>query len=198
MKTWTYIDKHLIPKTAKIIGSRYVFKIKSDGTYKTRIVAKGYQQETSPFNSSPVLSHESLLLILSLAQTNNLDIHQIDVDAAFLNATLSTDIYMQLPPGFENEESQYVKLNKSIYGLREASSLWFNKFTNILKEFGFTPAISDPCLFIKRENNYNKNNNNNDIDSTTNLSNTTLIGIHVDDCILTKSTKIKRSHKKSY
>jgi hypothetical protein len=184
MNTWTFIPKHQIPTKANIIGSRYVFKIKSDGTYKTRIVAKGYQQTNSPTNSSPVISHETLMLILSLAQSNQLDIHQLDVDAAFLNANLSTDIFMQLPPGFENAESQYVKLNKSIYGLKEASSLWFNKFTNILKQFEFYPTISDPCLFIKREKDFDPNNLDNNIESTTNLNNTTLIGIHVDDCIL--------------
>jgi hypothetical protein len=91
---------------------------------------------------------------------------------------------MQLSLGFEHHESQYVKLNKSIYGLKEASSLWYLKFSKILNKFNFFPTISDPCLFIKRENNYDPNNQNNNIDSSTNLNNTTLIGIHVDDCTL--------------
>ena len=48
----------------------------------------------------------------------------MDVKTAFLNGDLDVDIYMEQPEGFvvKGKESLVCKLNKSLYGLKQAIS----------------------------------------------------------------------------
>ena len=41
---WRKIDKVKIPENRRLIGNKWVFKIKRDGTYRARLVALGYSQ----------------------------------------------------------------------------------------------------------------------------------------------------------
>lgn len=57
---------------------------------------------------------------------------------------------MHQPPGFVDKcKSSYVyKLNKAIYGLKQASRAWNAKFSNYLKLMGFVQSRADSSLFI--------------------------------------------------
>ena len=108
-----------------------VYKTKRDSKgdierYKARLVAKGYtQQERVDYNEtfSPVSTKDSFRVIMALVAHFDLFLHQMDVKIAFLNVNLEEEIYMKQPEGFiqEGRESLVCKLNKSIYGLRQAS-----------------------------------------------------------------------------
>ena len=55
---------------------------------------------------------------------------------------------MELPLGYKIEgENLVCRLNKSIYGLRQASRQWFQKFSTALTSHGFTQSKSDYSLF---------------------------------------------------
>ena len=46
----------------------------------------------------------------------------MDVKTAFLNGYIEEEIFMEQPKGFESEDSSKVfNLNRSIYGLKQAS-----------------------------------------------------------------------------
>ena len=91
-----------VPSGKNIIKAHYIFKRKSDGRYKARIVAKGYSQVKGiDYNEvfAPVVGKINLRVLLSLAAAENWDIYQMDVKTAFLHGTLEEDIYMESTEG---------------------------------------------------------------------------------------------------
>jgi len=69
----------------------------------------------------------------------------MDVKTAFLNGNLTEDVYMTQPEGFisKNFPNQVCKLNKSIYGLKQASRSWNIRFDEAVKTFDITKQKYD-------------------------------------------------------
>lgn len=77
----------------------------------------------------------------------------MDVHNAFLHGDLDEEVYMRLPPGFSGSSSGKVcRLQKSLYGFRQAPRNWFAKLANALKAFGFTQSYADYSLFSFKRN----------------------------------------------
>ena len=69
---------------------------------------------------------------------------------AFLNGNLSEEVYMTQPEGFTSKDSNQVcKLQRSIYGLKQASRSWNIRFDETIKEFGFSQNVDEPCVYNK-------------------------------------------------
>jgi hypothetical protein len=100
----------------------------------------------------PLVNMVTICLILLLAQIYKLDSKAIDFVLAFPQAELDVNIWMYLPNCFqvdsENESKCYIfKLNKSLYGLKQASLNWFKK---LKQDHGFHPSAIDSYLYFKK------------------------------------------------
>ncbi|KAK4835749.1 hypothetical protein QYF36_014053 [Acer negundo] len=153
-KVWSLVD---LPKGIKPIGCKWVYKRKRgmDGkveTFKARLVAKGYtQKEGIDYEEtfSPVAMLKSIRILLSIAASLDLEIWQMDVKTAFLNGSLDESIYMMQPEGFieKGQVDKVCKLQKSIYGLKQASRSWNIRFDQAVKGFGFIQNPDEPCVY---------------------------------------------------
>ena len=81
----------------------------------------------------------------------------MDVKSAYLHPEIKEEIYLEQPTGFEKLDSSgkklVCKLNKSIYGLKQAAKNWCEELANFLIQQKFTRSRNDYCLFSKIENN---------------------------------------------
>ncbi|KAJ9532540.1 hypothetical protein QJQ45_010573 [Haematococcus lacustris] len=173
--TWTLIER---PPGARVLPTKWVLKIKRDATgaiekFKARLVAKGFMQVSGVDVGdvyAPVSKHTTLRALLALAAARDMEVHQIDVEAAFLNGTLQPDevIHIQQPEGFEEGSRNTVcRLQKALYGLRQAPRAWHAKLKQELEGMGFCASESDPALFMLPR-----------------PSGTVYLLVYVDDCLL--------------
>ena len=81
----------------------------------------------------------------------DLELHQMDVKTAFLNGDLDEEVYMEQPTCFveAGKEDLVCKLNKSIYGLKQASRQWYLKFDKIITQNGFKENTVDRCIYLR-------------------------------------------------
>ena len=108
--------------------------------YKARLVAQGFTQRLSiDFDEtySLVMSGITFRYLMSLAVQKDLSMHLMDMVTTYVYGSLDSDIYMKVLEGLEipnknhNRDMYCVKLQKSLYGLKQLGRMWYNR----LKEF---------------------------------------------------------------
>ena len=154
--TWEITD---LPRGKKPVGCKWIFtvKYKADGNvdrYKARLVAKGFTQSYGidyQETFAPVAKLNTVRVLLSLAANLDWSLHQLDVKNAFLNGDLEEEVYMDIPAGLETTSNfnKVCRLRKSLYGLKQSPRAWFERFTKVVKRYGFVQCQSDHTLFVK-------------------------------------------------
>lgn len=157
LKVWRECE---VKKGEKVVDTKWVFKLKylpngEVDKYKARLVAKGFSQiqGVNYFDTySPVVAMDSIRYLINHALNNNLEIHHIDIDTAFLHSPLTEDVFIRLPDGFDGEGGRrVVKLDKAIYGLKQSSKCLHDDIHSLLVGAGWSQSNADPCVFSKGE-----------------------------------------------
>ena len=180
MQTTKVFDVVQLPPGAKAIGCKLVFDVKRDGRYKVRLVAQGFSQRLGQDYDihdtfSPVVSWPTLRAFWAICAKEDLEMRQLDVTTAFLNAPLEEVIYMKLPPGFAAASNAVLRLWKALYGLKQANKQWHKRLCRYLVAHGWTPSNADPSLWILQD------------------KSRVIAAFYVDDCQLA-AKKIGRAH----
>ncbi|KAL0442260.1 UNVERIFIED_CONTAM: Copia protein [Sesamum radiatum] len=189
MGTWELVE---VPPDTDAVACRWVFtlKFRADGTlerYKARLVAKGFTQTYGAdyFKTfSPVAHLNSIRVLFSLAVNLDWPMYQMDIKNAFLYGDLNETIYMEQPPGYvaQGEKQRMVcKLKKAIYGLKQSPRAWFDKFSRIIGEFGFSRCQADHSVFVQ-----------------TTTSGMVVLAVYVDDILITGSDIVGNDEAKTY
>ena len=165
------------PPHVVVIGCKWVHKKKRDQhgrviKYKARWVAQGFLQRLGRdyFNTfAPVVRYGTIRFLFALCAHHDWECHQMDVETAFLNGELEEDVYMKQPEGFiqPGQEHLVCKLNKSLYGLKQAGYTWNKKIDATLCSHSFTPLDADNCVYLHQQG-----------------SDIIIIALYVDDLLL--------------
>ncbi|WVY96775.1 hypothetical protein V8G54_028926 [Vigna mungo] len=125
------------------IDVKWVFKKKlnPDGSvskYKARLVARGFLLEI-------------ICLVITVACARRWPIFQIDVKSMFLHRTLEEEVYVQQPPRFRerDKEDKVYKLQKALYGLRNAPRAWNKNINSSLLNHDFKKCVVENGVYVK-------------------------------------------------
>ena len=165
-----------LPPGQSVVGYRWVYKIKTkaDGffeRYKALLVTKGFTQEYGidyEETFAPVARLTSVRCLIVVAAVRRWPLYQMDMKNAFLNGYLQEEMYMQPPFGYPHSSSQVCCLRRALYGLKQAPRAWFEKFSSVVAQQGFTSSPHDIALFVRRSS-----------------ADITFIFLYVDDMIIT-------------
>ena len=155
---YTLVPATAVPTGHKIIGSRWVYKVKADNSYKGRVVVLGWGQVQGVDcggTFAPVCRLQSIRMVLAIAAELDLECWQLDYNTAFLNAKVEEEVYVKMAPGYEEFNNDGIpmvmRLLKSLYGLRQSPRCWFGTVDEDVVEIGFKSLKSDPCVYIYSE-----------------------------------------------
>ncbi|KAL0293763.1 UNVERIFIED_CONTAM: Retrovirus-related Pol polyprotein from transposon TNT 1-94 [Sesamum radiatum] len=100
---------------------------------------------------SPVAMAKPIRILLAIAAWYDYKIWQMDVKTAFLNSFVEEEIYMDQPEGFTTvgEEQNVCRLQRSIYGLKQAFRSWNTHFNEVIRGYNFIKNDYDPCIYKK-------------------------------------------------
>lgn len=150
-----------LPPGRRVIKSKWCFDYKFHGGVfvkaKARFVACGYSQMpgidfNETFAGTP--RWDSVRLMLAIQAAWGLSREVADYVAAYLNANVKEDLYVEQPLGFvvtgRNGVRLYLHMLRSLYGLVQSGNNWSNRRNVIFKSVGLTQSIHDECVFFRR------------------------------------------------
>ena len=119
---------------------------------------------------------ESIRILIAIAAQERWELHHLDVKTAFLNGEIMEDIYITQPEGFKvkGKEDHILKFQKALYGLKQAPRAWNLKLNEVLLQKGFVRSKSDYAIYYTIE-----------------MQERIIIGVYVDDMIITRSNSYK-------
>ena len=119
---------------------------------KSRIVVLGNLERktwTRDDRYAPVLQQESARLLVSIAVDKGRKLKQGDCKNAFCQPSLPPEecTIIMPPKGCpRSKPGTYWKLKKTLYGLARSPKHWYETFSTVLDNMGFTKCGNDPCL----------------------------------------------------
>ena len=102
MGVWRHVKRNDRPNDRRLVGCRWVFKVKRNGVYRARLVANGFSQIPGvdfTDNFSPVVNDVTFRVVVSRMIIENMKGKVVDIDNAFLTGDLEHEIYMKIPEG---------------------------------------------------------------------------------------------------
>ena len=159
--TWRMVKRSSLPKGAKILRTKWVYDDKKgpDGEiarFKARLTAMGnFQREGIDYfdTFASVMRTKTFRILLQLWNCSSSHfMEHWDIKAAFINAPLEEDIWIEQPAGHvvPGSEGMVCKLVKALYGTKQAGRAWQKFLSGILRKAGFLPTLRDDALFVAK------------------------------------------------
>jgi len=155
-----------IPKGVKPVGYKWVFVRKQNEEneivrYKTRLMAQELLQRLDidyDETYSPLVDVIIFQYLISPTTHERLDMCLMDVVTTYLYRSVDNDVYIKIHERFQmpeaynsNPQKVYsIKLQRSLYGLKQLESMWYNHLSEYLLREGYNNDPICPYIFIKK------------------------------------------------
>ena len=93
-----------------------------------------------------------------------------------MSAKLDSEVYIQLPDGCGDMSGKIVRLNRSLYRLKQSGRQWAGLLVETVVEFGMEQSSTGPCVFCMV------------VDGKVEL----IMAVHADDIVIARSGKACR------
>jgi hypothetical protein len=151
-----------VPEDIKIVPSLWSQQRKCDLTtnkvksHKARKNLHGGKQvyRMNYFETyTPVVTWFAIRLMIIFGIISCWALQQVDFVMVYPQAPIEMDIYMELPQVIQtklgNSKEHFLKLEKNIYGQKQAGSMWNSFLEDKLMSIGFTTSLIDDCVFLR-------------------------------------------------
>jgi hypothetical protein len=184
-EVFSYHQIGTLPARAKLLNAIWSYKRKRTPSgvlrkHKARICTDGSKQQYGVDyweTYAPVVSWSTVRLLFTLSSLHGWHSKQIDFAQAFTQPPIKDNVYMKIPRGWHivdgalyqhpdpkfRDNTHYIKLEKSLYGIKKAAHTWFHHLEPGLHKLGFKASEVDPCLFYRHD---------------------CIIALYVDDCLI--------------
>ncbi|WAR64058.1 hypothetical protein PtB15_16B217 [Puccinia triticina] len=110
-------------------------------------------------------------ILLTLAAKNNWPVYNFDFVAAYLNAPINGEVWVQAPEGLDVEAGEACLLKKALYGMKKSARCWWKHLRGTLADLGYISSYYDSSVY-----------------TLSNKVNRSIIWVHVDNGIVTGSS----------
>ncbi|CAI7800508.1 unnamed protein product [Closterium sp. NIES-54] len=95
----------------------------------------------------------TLWVVLHVVAQRDYELHSLDFNTAFLQGSLHEEIWLCCPPGFTVSfpASTKRRLQRPVYGPRQAPREWHDTLRTTLAALGFAPSTADLSLFLRND-----------------------------------------------
>ena len=140
----------------KIIGSRWIISNKNDMNdpdIRARLVAQevGTHADSSFYAATPPLESKRMLFSeWATRRSRNgkpLKLSFVDIRKAYFHGVPTRSLYIRMPPEMGMGKGMVAKLEKCMYGTRDAGAIWEAVYTDALVAMGFKQGVASPCCF---------------------------------------------------
>jgi hypothetical protein len=138
------VPEHLssLPDAVKHLHIWPIFKIKDGGTYKTRKVVMGNEEEPFGDQYAPTVSKVVVWLVFAITVLQKLVTRSFDITGAFLYEQLERTVFVWW-------KKEVCRLKRSLYGLRDAPKIFNVGLVQHILSGGYSQSIYESCLFYK-------------------------------------------------
>ena len=152
------LDAAMADPEGKIVGCRWVNCNKGDVAepdVRCRLVAQEVNHGDGPtdafYAATPPLEAKRMLFSQWATERKrdgqHLKLSFVDIRKAYFNGKPVRSLYVRLPPELGLPKGVVGKLERCMYGTRDAGAIWESCYVECLTGMGFVQGVGSPCCF---------------------------------------------------
>ena len=128
-----------------------IFDIKVEDFRRKAILVTGGHVTKPPatITYESVVSRETVHVALTVADSNDLQVRTVDIQNAYIQATVDENIWTVLGSEFGPDAWNPAEVVRALYGIKSAGASFWNHLDDCMKHMKYMSCTEDPDLWMK-------------------------------------------------